>query len=118
MELDTGGTVIGPLPEPTFRRGIARVRPGEILVGVTDGILERRDASGEFFGLERLKALVNANRGLSAGDLLERIFAEARAFGASRPAWEDDATVVVVRRLEAERPAPESPDANGNPASR
>ena len=50
MELDTGGTVIGPLPEPTFRRGFARVRPGEILVAVTDGILERRDADGEFFG--------------------------------------------------------------------
>jgi phosphoserine phosphatase RsbU/P len=116
MELDTGGTVIGPLPEPTFRRGIARVRPGEILVGVTDGILERRDASGDFFGLERLKALVNANRTLSAGDLLERIFAEAQAFGASRSAWEDDATVVVVRRLETERAAPEPPDPKGNPA--
>jgi phosphoserine phosphatase RsbU/P len=99
MQLDTGGTVIGPLPEPAFRRGFARVRPGEILVAVTDGILERRDTKGDFFGLERLKALVNAGRALSAGALLERIFAEAEAFGAGRASWEDDATVVVVKRL-------------------
>src|SRR6266542_2773507 len=98
MELDTGGTVIGPLPEPTFRRGFARVRPGEVLVAVTDGILERRDAKGEFFGLERLKAVAQASRALSAEDLLERIFSEAQAFGASR-SWDDDATVVVVKRL-------------------
>jgi phosphoserine phosphatase RsbU/P len=91
--------VIGPLPEPTFRRGFARVRPGEILVAVTDGILERRDANGEFFGLERLKTLVNAGRALSAGALLDSIFAEAEAFGAGRATWEDDATVVVVKRL-------------------
>ena len=64
MELATGGTVIGPLPEPRFRRGFARVRPGEVLVALTDGILERRDADGEFFGLDRLKALVNARRAL------------------------------------------------------
>ncbi len=98
MELDAGGTVIGPLPEPRFRRGFARVRPGEVLVAVTDGILERRDAKGEFFGLERLKAVVQASRALSAENLLERIFAEAQAFGASR-SWDDDATAVVVKRL-------------------
>src|SRR5207247_9952879 len=101
MELDTGGTVIGPLPEPSFKRGFARVRRGEVLVAVTDGILERRDAKGEFFGLERLKAVVQANRALSAESLLERIFAEAEAFGASR-SWDDDATVVVVARLAEE----------------
>jgi sigma-B regulation protein RsbU (phosphoserine phosphatase) len=98
MELDTGGTVIGPLPEPSFKRGFARVRPGEVLVAVTDGILERRDAKGEFFGLERLEAVVQAGRTLSAEDLLGRIFDEAQAFGASR-SWDDDATVVVVKRL-------------------
>ena len=72
--------------------------PVEVLVAVTDGILERRDLKGEFFGLERLKAVVQANRALSAESLLERIFAEAEAFGASR-SWDDDATVVVVKRL-------------------
>jgi sigma-B regulation protein RsbU (phosphoserine phosphatase) len=98
QELKTGGTVIGPLPEATFRRGFAHLEPGSVLVLCTDGILERRNRRGEFFGEERLKQLVDKNRGTSAEALLEALFAAAIAFGKGRP-WEDDATVVIVRRL-------------------
>ena len=55
MELSIGGTVIGPLPEARFRRGFARVHPGEVLLMLTDGILERRDKAGEFFGVDRVR---------------------------------------------------------------
>jgi hypothetical protein len=64
----------------------------------TDGIPERRDPEGEFFGDERLKKLVEKNLGSPAEATLEAIFAEAIAFGNDRP-WEDDATLVIVRRL-------------------
>jgi stage II sporulation SpoE-like protein len=97
-ELTAGGTVIGPLPEATFHRGFAHLEPGSVLVLCTDGILERRNRKGEFYGEERLKQLVEKNRGASAEALLEALFAAAIAFGKGRP-WEDDATVVVVRRL-------------------
>jgi sigma-B regulation protein RsbU (phosphoserine phosphatase) len=96
--LAQGGTVIGPLPEASFRRGIARVDPGAVLVLCTDGILERREASGEFFGEDGLVRVVGKSRSLSAEQILEGIFASAFAFGDARP-WEDDATCVVVRRL-------------------
>lgn len=96
--LDIGGTVIGPLPEVRFRRGIARLEPGETLVACTDGILERRGPKGEFFGEARLAALVRESRALGAEPFLERLFEAARAWGGSRP-WEDDATLVVVKRL-------------------
>ena len=98
VALRTGGTVIGPLPEPRFRRGFARLAPGDVLVGCTDGILERRNPAGEFYGDERFEALVRAHASGSAQALLEAIFAAAFAFGDARP-WEDDATLVVVKRL-------------------
>jgi phosphoserine phosphatase RsbU/P len=98
LELATGGSVIGPLPEARFQRGFARVRPGEVLVMVTDGILERRDGKGEFFGFERLKRLVREKQGEPAEAILDAIFESAQRFGEGRP-WEDDATAVVVRRL-------------------
>jgi phosphoserine phosphatase RsbU/P len=100
LELTIGGTVIGPLPEVQFRRGISRILPGEVLVLCTDGILERRDPAGEFFGVERLVSMVRASPGATAGALLESIFSAAFEFGAGR-SWEDDATIVVVRRLAA-----------------
>ena len=96
-ELMTGGTVIGPMPDARFRRGYANIPPGGILVLCTDGILERRDPSGEFFGEERLKELVIASARLSASEILERIYETALTFGAGR-GWDDDATVVIVKR--------------------
>jgi Stage II sporulation protein E (SpoIIE) len=97
-ELATGGTVIGPLAEARFRRGYARLVPGAILVLCTDGILERRDRGGEFFGEDGLKGVVRAAQAGDAVEILERIYEAAQRHGDSRN-WEDDATVVVVKRL-------------------
>lgn len=99
-ELTKGGTVIGPLPEARFRRGFARMHPGEVLLLCTDGILERRDAAGDFFGLDRLRAVVRESQAGSAQAVLERLFQAATEWGAPRP-WEDDATIVVVKRQAA-----------------
>ncbi len=100
VELSVGGTVIGPLPEARFRRGFARVHPGEVLLMLTDGILERRDKGGEFFGLDRVRAIVREGQDQPAPVILERLFAAALGWGEARP-WEDDATIVVVKRLPA-----------------
>jgi stage II sporulation SpoE-like protein len=97
MELTVGGTVIGPLPEVRFHRGVAYMQPGDLLVMCTDGILERRAADGSFFGEDRLRDLVRERRGAGAAAVLEAIFDASEAFGGTRQ-WEDDATVVVVRR--------------------
>jgi sigma-B regulation protein RsbU (phosphoserine phosphatase) len=98
-ELDVGGTVIGPLPEVRFRRGFARMHPGEVLVLCTDGILERADAAGEFFGTGRLRELTITHQHASAQEILGRLFDAAAALGGGLP-WEDDATIVVVKRRE------------------
>jgi sigma-B regulation protein RsbU (phosphoserine phosphatase) len=103
LELTIGGTVIGPLPEARFRRGFARIHPGEVLLLLTDGIIERRDKAGEFFGLDRVRAIAREMQAQPAQAILDRLFAAALAWGEGRP-WEDDATIVVLRREEA--PAP------------
>jgi len=103
-ELSTGGTVIGPLPEVRFRRGFARLHPGEVLVMCTDGILERRDRASEFFGTDRLKEVVRESAGESAEAILDHVFEASRDWGGAR-GWEDDATVVIVKRNEPD-PAP------------
>jgi sigma-B regulation protein RsbU (phosphoserine phosphatase) len=100
LELTNGGTVIGPLPEAHFRRGFARLHPGEVLLLLTDGILERRDRRGEFFGDERVRDLVRQHEAQPATVILERLFEAALAWGDGR-AWEDDATIVVVKRSPA-----------------
>jgi len=100
MELTIGGTVIGPLPEARFRRGFARVYPGDVLLMLTDGILERPDKAGEFFGVDRVRAIVRELQDQPAQAILDRLFETAFAWGEGRP-WEDDATIVVVKRVNA-----------------
>ena len=101
VRLRTGGSVIGPLPEARFKRGFTHFDKGAVMLLYTDGLVERRARSGEFFGEERLEALVREHQEEPADDLLERVFATALAFGDGRP-WDDDATAVVIRR---EKPA-------------
>jgi sigma-B regulation protein RsbU (phosphoserine phosphatase) len=98
--LTTGGTVIGPLPEIRFKRGFAHVDRGATLVLTTDGLLERRNSAGEFFGEEPLRRLFMDNLHLSPEDLVETVFRTVVDFGGGG-SFEDDATLVVVRRSEA-----------------
>ena len=96
-ELAVGGTVIGPLPEVSFKRGFAHLDRGGTLVMCTDGLMERANAKGDLFGVEPLKELVRAHPRATAAELLDMIFGAAKSFGGDRP-WEDDATAVVVKR--------------------
>jgi serine phosphatase RsbU (regulator of sigma subunit) len=89
--------VIGPLPQVRFRRGFARLEPGDVLVLCTDGILERSNGAVDYFGPERLAAVVRTHAGEAAGVILEALFKACVDHGEGR-AWEDDATIVVVKR--------------------
>ena len=90
--------MLGPLHEARFRRHFAHVDRGAWLALYSDGLIERRAPGGELFGLERLKAVLHANRELGAAALVERIFDELERFGRGG-AGRDDETLVLVRRL-------------------
>lgn len=94
--LTAGGTVIGPLPEVRFKRGLAVLPPETCLVMCTDGILERRNAAEEFFGENRLVETVRRHLGKSAQDILTAVFKECETFGGTRP-FDDDATLVIIK---------------------
>ena len=94
--LTIGGTVIGPLPEVRFKRGLATLPRGACMVLCTDGILERRNLSEEFYGENRLIETVRRNLGKPAQDILNAVFRECEAFGEARP-FDDDATLVIVK---------------------
>ena len=95
--LSVGGTVIGPLPEVRFKRGLSELSVGSCLVMCTDGIIERRNADDEFYGESRLIDAVRKHLTRPAQDILNAVFKECDTFGGARP-FDDDATLIVVKR--------------------
>jgi len=96
IELDAGGTVLGPIPAARYEGGSERLRSGDLLLLYTDGIVERDDGFGDTYGFDRLRALVPRLRGLDASRIVNAVLASAEAFARGAPA-RDDMTVVALR---------------------
>ena len=87
---------------PELEAGEARVQllPGDLLVMVSDGILEARDARGDEYGLARLSRRMQLTKGASA-DVIKAILADlddhlaAEAHGLDQ-AQGDDMTIVAM----------------------
>ena len=78
---------VGLIPSAKFFSSFVRLRPGERILLVTDGVTEAEGSEGEFFGDERLEG--SAARGMSPDELI----AEVQFFCSGRP-MSDDCTVV------------------------
>jgi serine phosphatase RsbU (regulator of sigma subunit) len=105
FQLQTSGPVLGPLPDAVYRRCYMTLRPGEMLVLFTDGVVERpafgEEADDEHeaveFGLENLVPLCLESRHLAATQIVDRIIQAVREFGGDTP-LQDDASVMVIKR--------------------
>jgi serine phosphatase RsbU (regulator of sigma subunit) len=103
FELQVSGPVLGPLEDATYRRRSCTVRPGEVLVLFTDGVIERRaqedeaDVNPVEFGREKLIEIILAHRDRSAAEILARVTDAVREFGDGAP-LRDDVTLLVIKR--------------------
>jgi sigma-B regulation protein RsbU (phosphoserine phosphatase) len=73
------------------------LRPGDILILLSDGVYECRDAGGEAFGEGRVEAIVREHRDTSMSELSAILLDEVKAFARGAP-QEDDITMVLVKR--------------------
>jgi len=100
--LEEGGAVLGPVADATYERGFVRMRPGDLLVFYTDGMIEAIPEGAEEgdpdaeYGVERLIALARELRARPAKEIAEALLADVEAYCGDAPA-QDDRTVLVVR---------------------
>ncbi|MEZ4387769.1 MAG: PP2C family protein-serine/threonine phosphatase [Candidatus Krumholzibacteriia bacterium] len=108
-ELQTSGPVLGPLPDAVYRRCYMTLRPGEMLVLFTDGVLERNppgegaddENEGVEFGRDNVVKVCHAHRHEDAATVVDAVIAALQDFGGDTP-LDDDVTVMVVKRLARE----------------
>ena len=95
--LQTGGTVVGLMPNSTYEQGAVTLAAGDLLVAFTDGITEAMNAGDEEWGEERLVEAVKCCAILaSASEIIPRIMQAADAFVAGAK-QHDDMTLVILR---------------------
>jgi sigma-B regulation protein RsbU (phosphoserine phosphatase) len=73
------------------------MQPGDMLVIYSDGVSDALSEADEFFGEERLRAIVEQHRSASAQQMLDAIVEAQRSFVGRGP-WFDDATLMVLKR--------------------
>jgi serine phosphatase RsbU (regulator of sigma subunit) len=73
MRLDSPGTLIGMMADATWDTAALAVQPGDLLLCLTDGVIEARNSAGALFGRERLARVFEQHRASPPALLLEAI---------------------------------------------
>lgn len=81
-----------------FRQRYVELQHGTVFVAVTDGVTDARRGDVEFFGMDRLRRIVEEYRERPMAAMAERIMTEAKAFWSEDRA-RDDMAVLAVRFL-------------------
>lgn len=96
--LSATGSSVGIDPVSSYRSAIARIEPGEVLIGYTDGVTEAMSPDEILYTKERFYSLLEKPVS-SALDLIERV--KADLFHHIRHAPQsDDITMIAVHRQE------------------
>ena len=91
--LDRGGLPVGITEDAKYGDDVVIMQPGDLVVIFSDGVVDMENPGEEHYGEKRLLALVEANRNLSARDLVELIRDQVAKHAAGAPPF-DDVTVV------------------------
>lgn len=94
--LDVGGPPLGVFAEATFEEETIQLDDQDTLLMFTDGVSEACNARGEEFGDERLVSCATTDLSAAPAVLLQRLFAELRAF-ARGTEQADDMTLAITR---------------------
>ena len=95
---DGGGPPLCAVDDFAYRSGERRIRPGEVICLISDGVTEATNAVGALYGGERVRHLLQrlAQPDVTAGAIVGALRADVEAFTAGADAT-DDITVMVLR---------------------
>lgn len=89
MRMEESNVPVGLLAEAGYEPGKRKLKKGDRLIFVTDGVTEAESPEGEFFGDERLE------KAATSDNAFDTIFTAVREFCAGRPLG-DDCTVFEI----------------------
>jgi phosphoserine phosphatase RsbU/P len=98
LQLEAGSTVVGMFAEGEYPVSRFALRPGDVLVLYTDGVIEAENENHEEYSLARLGAVAAERRDLPASALQAALIEDLKNF-CRRQDFIDDVTLMVVKYL-------------------
>ncbi len=96
--LETGGLPLGIIASGHYECGRMTMKPGDLLLVFTDGLIEAENDKEEEYGEARMLGTAFGFSGGSAADLIQRLMASVEAFAGLAP-QHDDITCLVMRMM-------------------
>lgn len=97
--IDVGGYPLGASQHANYRSKVIHFAENGLLVMFSDGIIEAQNSGGEFYGFERLEALLEALPSkITANEIKERIL-KAVSDHLGDEVNQDDVTLMVIRSV-------------------
>jgi len=90
------GHLLGAIPNMEYEECRMMISSGDTLFVYTDGLTDRRTASGEFYSIDRVARLLEKSHDAEVGELYDSIYGDICAF-ASTEEFKDDIAFVVTR---------------------
>jgi sigma-B regulation protein RsbU (phosphoserine phosphatase) len=85
------------LPDAEFPSGDpVRLEPGDLVLLLTDGVVEAESPADAFFGIDRTLNIVRANRDRPAAQIIAAVYEAVSEFCAPRKPF-DDITMIVIK---------------------
>ncbi len=94
--IEATGLPLGLFDEAEYDEFHFRMKPGDMFVFFSDGILDARNRKGELFGRGRVEKIVSECSGNSAASVVESLFKAVAEHSAGVETF-DDQTVVAIR---------------------
>ncbi|HJT16244.1 MAG TPA: fused response regulator/phosphatase [Thermoanaerobaculia bacterium] len=94
--LEDPSPLLGAMPEMAYDEKALKVAPGDTLFVYTDGLTDRRSASGEFYSIERVANLLETNGDRDLNTAYDAIYADVNGFSATDE-FKDDIAFIVTR---------------------
>jgi phosphoserine phosphatase RsbU/P len=90
------GFPLGMFPNVTYEELNVATQPGDVIVFVSDGILDAENEAEEMYGQDRLADLLCASRDRPATEIAEAILDDVGRFQGAKDRF-DDETIIVLR---------------------
>ncbi|MDZ7762120.1 MAG: SpoIIE family protein phosphatase [Desulfovermiculus sp.] len=96
QHLDAEGLILGIKPDVEYEIKSDQLEAGDLVLLYTDGITEARNERGEFFGEQRLYALIRERDEAEPQEIIDHLLNNVHAFTGSQN-FKDDITLVVMQ---------------------